>query len=248
MELNLILLLVSALVKALVLIAISTFLLKKWLAQNQRFATDFPLLMALTFLLYALGKFVDMYLYYRFSDTPNLAELDDPAAFMFAKIRFIISPIMVVIPYFILMMVIWFEGRPKLQLSLGAVWAIVSLGAISSAQTLPQLYLLNSLIAMVPILLSIVTYLIIHHQRKLPETNCLVLAIGWGLFVVAQFLRRSWLEMGSGVWGLAWVGELVELGTLIVIAIGFISPAFYAMESKKTKEIQVEIVNNFTAA
>ena len=232
MELNLILLLISTFVKALALIAISIFLLKKWLRQGQRYATDFPLLMALTFILYALGKFVDMYLYYRFSETPNLAELNDPDAFMFAKIRFMISPIMVVIPYFILMMVIWFEGRPKLQLGLGSVWAILSIGAILSAQTLPQLYLLNSLIAMVPILLSIVTYLIINHQRKLPEINCLVLAIGWSLFVIAQFLRTSWLALGSGVWGLAWVGELVELGTLIIIAIGFTIPASYDKERK----------------
>jgi hypothetical protein len=247
MELNLMLLLLSAFVKAVTLIAISVFLLNKWLKQSQRYATDFPLLMAITFILYALGKFVDMYLYYRFSETPNLAELNDPDAFMFAKIRFMISPIMVVIPYFILMMVIWFEGRPKLQLGLGSVWAVLSIGAILSAQTLPQLYLLNSLIAMVPILLSIVTYLIINHQRKLPEINCLVLAIGWGLFVVAQFLRSSWLAMGTGVWGLAWVGELVELGTLVIIAVGFTIPAFYDKERKNQSVVPLEYMDKTLA-
>ena len=42
-----------------------------------------------------------------------------------------------------------------------------------------------------------------------------------------------WATMGSGVWGLTWMGELVELAALVVIATGFFKKASYYFERQK---------------
>jgi hypothetical protein len=241
MEQGLILLVVSAIVKTMVLFGMSAGLFKRWNRQSQRYITDFPLLMALTFLFYALGKIMDIYLYLRFSHTPNIWQLNDPVALLAAKIRFLISPILVIVPYFILMMVIWFEGRRRLQIFLGLGWAMLSVSAILIAQTLPQLLLINVLIAVLPISLSIITYVVIYRQKKLPEINSLLLVIGWALFIIMQLSRSSWLSMGIGTWGLSWVGELLELTPLLIIWRGFTSPAsFYEEEIKPTITLNPE--------
>ncbi|MHA1744808.1 MAG: hypothetical protein ACTSWW_02345, partial [Promethearchaeota archaeon] len=83
-----------------------------------------------------------------------------------------------------------------------------------------------------PILLSIVTFLIIHKNKRLPEINSLILAVGWILFVITQLIRPIWREIPSdSIWGMTWIGELLEMATMIIVGIGFLKPAFYA--SKK---------------
>jgi len=227
METNLILLFMSAALKTLVLLTIASFLLTKWLSQKLRYFTDFPFLNALGFYIFSLGKLLDIYLYYHFIDTPNLATLDDPTALLLGKIRFILSPILVVLPYFILMLVIWLENKKKVQKILGIGWIVLSFVAVLLAKDYTQFLFFNMIIALPVIVLSVVSFAIIHHQQKLPQINSLLISIGWGTYLITQIFRPIWISLGSSSWGLTWVGEFLELISMVIIGIGFIKPASY---------------------
>ena len=227
METNLILLFVSAALKTVVLISLASFLMIKWFKQKLRYFTDFPFLNALGFYIFGLGKILDIYLYYHFMDTPNLATLNDPTALLLGKIRFILSPILVVLPYFILMLVIWLENRKKIQKTLGIGWIILSLIAVLLAKGYTQFLIFNLIIALPVIVLSVVSFAIIHHQHKLPQINSLFITIGWGTYLITQILRPIWISLGSSSWGLTWIGEFLELISMVIIGIGFIRPASY---------------------
>ncbi len=227
METNLILLFISAGIKTIVLFSLASFLMKKWFTPKLRYLTDFPFLNALGFYIFSLGKLLDIYLYYHFIDTPNLATLNDPTALLLGKIRFILSPILVILPYFILMLVIWLENKKKIQKILGIGWILLSLIAVLLAKGYTQFLIFNLIIALPVIVLSIVSFAIIHHQQKLPQINSLLITIGWGSYLLTQIVRPLWISLGSGSWGLTWVGEFLELISMSIIGIGFIRPASY---------------------
>ena len=227
METNLILLFISAALKTVVLISLASFLMIKWFKQKLRYFTDFPFLNALGFYIFGLGKLLDIYLYYHFMDTPNLATLNDPTALLLGKIRFILSPILVVLPYFILMLVIWLENRKKIQKIIGIGWIVLSFVAVLLAKGYTQFLIFNLIIALPVIVLSVVSFAIIHHQHKLPQINSLFITIGWGTYLITQILRPIWISLGSSSWGLTWIGEFLELISMVIIGIGFIRPASY---------------------
>jgi hypothetical protein len=227
METSLILLFIAAAVKTLVLVLIASFLITKWFKQKLRYFTDFPFLNALGFYIFSFGKILDIYLYYHFIDTPNLATLDDPTALLLGKIRFILSPILVVLPYFILMLVIWLENRKKIQRVIGFGWVILSFVAVLLAKGYTQFLFFNMIIALPVIVLSVISFAIIHHQQKLPQINSLLISIGWGAYLITQIIRPLWISLGSSSWGLTWIGEFVELISMVIIGIGFIKPASY---------------------
>ena len=228
MEANLVLLFISAAVKTVVLILIATFLMIKWFHQKLRYFMDFPFLNALGFYIFSLGKILDIFLYYHFIDTPNLATINDPVAILLARIRFILSPILVVLPYFILMLVIWLEDRKKLQKSLGIGWIVLSLIAVLLAKNYKQFLIFNMMIALPVIVLSIVSFAIIHHQHRLPQINSLFITIGWCVYFLTQIIRPIWISVGNSAWGLTWIGEFLELLAMMTIGLGFLKPAFYS--------------------
>ena len=244
METNLILLFISAAVKTVVLIFIASYLINKYAKQKQRYFTDFPFLNALGFYIFSLCKLLDIYLYYHFIDTPNLATLDDPTALLLGKIRFILSPILVVLPYFILMLVIWLENKKKIQKVLGIGWIVLSIAAVLLAKGYTQFLFFNMIIALPVIILSIISFSIIHHHHKLPQINSLFITIGWGAYLITQIIRPIWISLGSSSWGLTWVGEFVELISMVIIGIGFIRPASYfeknMNELLKKKHFEIE--------
>ena len=244
METNLILLFITAAIKTAVLVLLASYLINKWAKQKLRYFTDFPFLNALGFYIFSFGKLLDIYLYYHFIDTPNLATLDDPTALLLGKIRFILSPIMVVLPYFILMLVIWLENKKKIQKVLGIGWIVLSIVAVLLAQGYTQFLFFNMIIALPVIILSIISFAVIHHQQKLPQINSLFITIGWVTYLITQIIRPLWISLGSSSWGLTWVGEFVELISMVIIGIGFIRPASYfeknIKELLKTKTFKIE--------
>ncbi|MHA1718158.1 MAG: hypothetical protein ACTSWX_00205 [Promethearchaeota archaeon] len=232
METNLILLIISTSLKSIVIFSLGTILINKWFHQKQRYYSDFPFLNSLGFYFYAIGKIFDIYLYIRFRSNNTSGIINDSVALVFAKTRFLLSPVIVLIPYVILMLVIWFEGKKKIQIGIGTVWALISVLAVLFARSYPQLLIINALIAFPPIFLSIITFGIINHQKRLPQINSFILMIGWSLYVGSQLIRSIWVKLGSGTWGLSYVGELVEMLTFIIIGIGFMIPAFYSKEKQ----------------
>ncbi len=91
--------------------------------------------------------------------------------------------------------------------------------------------LINQLVAFPVILLSIISFGIMHYRQKLPQINSLMLSFGWLMFAISQFLRNFWQNLGSGTWGLTWIGEIVELGALLIIGLGFMIPASYTKKN-----------------
>jgi len=147
---------------------------RKWRRQSKRYFTDFPFLMALTFGFYGLGKLLDTFLYYYFRNEVSLGSLatvEVPNAFLLTKVRFVLSPILVVIPFTILMLEIWFVDRKRLQVAIGSIWTVLSFASVIIFQEYNQLLISNALISLGPILLSIVTFIIILKNRRLPEIN-----------------------------------------------------------------------------
>ncbi|QEE15598.1 hypothetical protein DSAG12_01424 [Promethearchaeum syntrophicum] len=231
METNLILLFITAAIKTAVLFLIASYLINKWAKQKLKYFTDFPFLNALGFYIFSFGKLLDMFLYYHFINTPNLAILNDSSALLLGRIRFILSPILVVLPYFILMLVIWLENRKKIQKVLGFGWIVLSIVAVLLAKGYTQFLFFNLIIAFPVILLSIISFAVIHHQQKLPQINSLFITIGWGAYLITQIIRPFWISLGNSSWGLTWVGEFVELISMTIIGIGFIRPASYFEKS-----------------
>jgi hypothetical protein len=241
METDLILLLASTTVKSIVLIGIGTFLIKKWNKQDQKYMTDFPVLMAMLFFIFGIAKIFDIYLYTRFSDTPNLAELNTPNALLIAKVRFLLSPVLCVVPIMVLMLIIWFGEKKKLQVLIGSLWATISIVSVLVAQNYPQLLSTISLVAFPPIIFSIITYGILYRQKKIPEINSKYLAIGWASYLVTQLIRPIWMTLGSGEFGLSWLGELIELMTMVIVGLGYMKSASYNNVSESSGN--TELIN-----
>lgn len=235
MENDLILLLGSTVLKICALITLGFFLLNKWKKQSKRYFTDFPFLMSLTFFIYALGKIYDLILYYIYRNTPVMADLYELGDFvvLIVKMRFILSPVVVIFPFLILMMIIWFGEKKKLQIFLSSTWFLLSIISILVARTYSQLLLINAIVAFPTILLSIISFFILNKQERLPEINSLILAFGWIAYVGVQLIRPVWSTLGTGNWGLTWLGELVEMATLIIVGIGFMIPARYGRSMKE---------------
>ena len=241
METNLILLILSTSLKSIVIFSLGTILFRKWLHQNQKYYSDFPFLNSLGFYFYAIGKIFDIYLYIKFRYNDTSGVIKDSQVLALAKARFLLSPVVVLIPYLILMLVIWFQGKKKLQIGIGLGWALISIFAVLIARSYPQLLIINAAIAFPPIFLSIITFGIINHQKRLPQINSLILMIGWSLYVVSQLIRSIWVNLGSGTWGLSYVGELIEMVTFVIIGIGFLIPAFYQKSEEQSSIFQKEI-------
>ena len=110
---------------------------------------------------------------------------------------------------------------------MSSIWVILSLISVFLAKTYTQLLFINILVAFPVILLSIITFAFIHHRRRLPEINSQILAIAWSFYAITQIIRPIWKNIGSYPWGLSWLGEIIELLALILIGIGFATPAFF---------------------
>ena len=142
MNTSLIALLVSSGMKSTVLFFLSSMMFRKWKHQSKRYVSDFPFLMALTFWFYGLGKLLDTFLYFYFRNEVSLGSLTSvqvPYAFFLTKIRFILSPILVVIPFVILMLEIWFVDRKRIQIVIGSVWTVISFASVIIFQEYNQL-------------------------------------------------------------------------------------------------------------
>lgn len=225
-----ILLLISASIKALVLFGLGVFFIQRWSKQEKKYYTDFPFLMSLVMLLFSLSKVYDIACYVIYSDNPNFILLNTPITNLLGKIRMALVMV-TTFPYFILMLIIWFGQKRKLQYTIAIAWISIGSIAIFSISNYKGLQSFVSLITIPPILLSVFTYIIIHKNQRLPQINSLVLAIGWGAFMVAMLIRPVLSGVGTSgidVWGLSWLCEIIEMITLIIIGFGFSKPAFYA--------------------
>lgn len=227
-------LVLASLIKLLAILGITTILLYRWFHQSKRYLTDFPFLMGLTFAFYSLGKIFDIFLYYYLPNVLHVEDLSQAVAsggLLIGKMRFFISPFLVVIPTIILLLEIWIDGKTKWQITVLSSFNLSSLIAVIFANTYDQLLIVNMAISIIPIILTIITFSIIDRTKKMPQINSLMISIGWSLFLVSQLIRPIWKNLDpTYVWGLTWVGELVEMVPLVLMGVGFLIPARYAYD------------------
>jgi len=229
METDFIILIISATIKVCVLFGFSRYMYIRWTHQEKKYYTDFPFLTVLATLFFGIAKIYDILLYSLYNDTPNIVSLPNEALPM-TKIRFILCPLIAILPYLYVLFIIWFEGKKKVQIIFGISWFFASLFGIITAQNYPQLLSLITFIMLPPIVLSIITYFILHVKHRFLQINSLMIGIGWILFSITQLIRPIWIDIklnNNSTWGLSWVGEIVELLSFSLIVIGLIVPSSY---------------------
>ncbi len=223
------LLLISSSVKA-VFLAILTFdMIKRWNAQSKKYFTDFPLLMGVTFLFFTIGKILDVFLYIYLREESSSAQMFSSTvkyAELCGRIRFL-NTFLTAFPYFILMLIIWFENKKSVQYSILCIWASISIGGIMLSRNYQSLLIMNFIITVIPVILSIITYFIMHNNRKMPAINNLVLAFGWMVFILFQMIRPIFQTIGNSIWGSLWIIELLDILPLGLIWYGFKTPSNY---------------------
>ncbi len=234
METNIILLIITTIVKSIILLGLANFLYKKWKSQRKKYYTDFPILMATTFLIYSIIKIMDVYLYLLGYDSTTLYNIEGRKWVILKNIRFIFSPVLTMGILIILLTLIWVGDNKRIQLSIGTIWIGAAILSLVLIKDLDNFYLAIGLFSAPVLVLSVLTFLITHIQKKLPEVHSLTIAIGYVALTIAQLIRPFWREMGTGNFGSLWAGELLELLTLCIIAYGYLTPASYA----KKKEIK----------
>jgi hypothetical protein len=70
--------------------------------------------------------------------------------------------------------------------------------------------------------MTVVTFLFIYRQHRLPGVHSLVFAIGWIAYMVTQFLRPTLMAIGPAPWGLVTIAELLDMGAWVIIFLGLI--------------------------
>ncbi|MHA1584419.1 MAG: hypothetical protein ACTSVU_08965 [Promethearchaeota archaeon] len=250
MYLTFALLIFITILKIIVVIAMGSVLILRWKRQTKHYLTDFPFLMALTFFGYGLLKIYDVFLYL-YGRNMTFNELNSGYTSELAALAYIrmIFGTLSIIPYVILMLEIWFTEKKKIRNIVGVSWIVLNIIGIIFVKTYSQLLLINGFSVLAPILLSVISFIVINHNKKLAEINCLRLAWGWGIFIVLQLIRPIWrLFPSSSGWGLTWIGELLEMLALIIVGIGFLTHASYSkkiveLRPNNYKEIQSREIN-----
>jgi len=220
-------------VRVIILVFLSGLMFHKWNHQNKKYYGDFPFLMALTFALFAFSKAFDIFLYIFLSGgapIEDFSQLSSNMGVFLLKLSFIFSPVLVIIPYIIILLEIWLEDRRKLQIGLLSSFIVIFLLGIFLSQSYTHLLIVSVSVSLLPLLMSSVSFFIIHVKKRMPGINSLLIAIGQMLYLISQIIRPLWYQLGSDpVWGLTWVAEIVESIPFIINAIGYLIPAFYTI-------------------
>ncbi len=235
MQTDLILLIIATTVKAAVLLGLSNYLLQLWKAQQKRYKTDFPFLMGISFLVYGTSKVLDIFLYIYGSQNSDVETFQGKYWPILNRIRFLLSPGIVIGILALLLSVIWLEDKKKIQIGIGFSWIFSLSMALVFVKNLENFYNLIAIVTAPIMIFSILTFLITHKQKKLPEIDSLLIAIGYSSLTIAQLMRSMWVKLGSGGFGLSWIAELLELSCLIIVALGFIKNASYKQKRLQNK-------------
>ncbi|MHA1584697.1 MAG: hypothetical protein ACTSVU_09850 [Promethearchaeota archaeon] len=235
MESTKILLIIFTIIKVIVVFYLTGLLYSKWRKQSKRYLSDFPCLMSELFALYGITKIFDIFLYVFGNTSQIIMNNDTNSAIMviLGRLRIFLGTLAMV-PLLLLMLEIWIPEKRKLSLGLGIGWVLLGITGTIISQTYVHLLIFLGIIVSGPILFAIISFIIIHHTRKLPQLNCRLLALGWSIFLILQTIRPIWKNMGlSGTWGLTWIGELIDIFALIIIGIGFLTHASYGKRKKQ---------------
>ncbi|HMF32371.1 MAG TPA: hypothetical protein VKK79_13200 [Candidatus Lokiarchaeia archaeon] len=88
--------------------------------------------------------------------------------------------------------------------------------------------------------LTVVTFLFVYRQRRLPGVYSLLVAIGWLAYIVTQAVRPTLMAIGPAPWGLVTVAELLDMAAWIVIFLGFVLKPPFARHHNMPKTPDAE--------
>lgn len=214
--------------------AMAAYLLVRWRQKPDRFYTDIPFLMAVSFLVMAVVKSIDLALL--FSEAARNPVMTDPTtpeelqAFYLLKTRYYLIVFPVAIYVFVLGRV-WLYGRKKLQYGLTLAYS-----ALLSLLVLPArnyLELTSALpLFVVPLLIFGISFLLLHYKRSLSQVNCFLLGAGFVAYFVSS-LARPLIQSGTGsiLAGLI-LPELVDIVVWTVIFASFLVKPGYLRKAE----------------
>jgi hypothetical protein len=172
-------------------------------------------------------------------DLPDLLESSIRYGELLVRIRWIMVYFFIA-PIVILMLIIWFNDKKKYQIGIFSGWTLLSFGGIFISTNYNHLLITNVVISFVPMVISIITYLIMHLKQKMPYIDNLILSLGWLLVLISQIIRPIWQNIGTSAWGATWIAEIIETIPYILIWYGFNHPSRYLKPKSETKTLNVE--------
>ncbi len=223
------LLILTIIAREIVLIGLGSFLLFKWFKAEKRFITDLPFLMALTTFILVVAKAYDLYLYNFFGDYDfSLYFTEDPNIIWYGKIRWLIMMVNTV-PLVGLLLSIWMADYKKkyfylILITFISFWTIY----IVLVPSFEYLKNVNAFLLLPVLILSIITFLFLYRNKRLPHVHSLIIAIAWIAYLISSILRPFFLTIGEPPWGIAWISEILDLIIWSIATLGFvIKPKYY---------------------
>jgi len=225
-------------IRIVILVLIATYVFRTWLKQEAQYLSDLPFLFGLFFLLLAYGKAIDLLFdltYFYFSDDEILTLI---------KIRFIIiifsvAPMVYLSIGMILYSLSLKEKNTKLtdekrrNRDTSVIILIILIIEIVAVIITPNTTIIGILLPciVIPSFITIVwLFTFAHKNRRLSQVNSLILAFGFGAYLISQIIRPLLQNLlGAGTFYII-IAEIIDLIIFIIIFIGFYLKANYELK------------------
>jgi len=208
---------------------------KKWFAQEYQFFSDLPFLFGLFFLILFFGKAYDL-LY-------NLTfyTIDEISFLVILKIRFIIAVLSITpMYYFSIGMILFFLSLNDRYKKLNnkefskRIQLIVLLLIVSIEMIIIILFLdLNTNRIILPsivipsFLIIVIVFYIAYKNKRLSQVNPLILAIGFGAYLISQIMRPVFQILFGETSLTVIISEIIDLVIYLIIFLGLIKKIEY---------------------
>ncbi len=212
------------------LLIISFLLFKKWISSDKRFFSDIPFLMGVFFMSWGLSKIIDVYIFANYT----LAQANQPDGVLYTLgiMRFYLVVIESV-PMWILAVLIWFPNQKKKQIGIAGVAILFNLILLLTATNYIQMLQRFPLILFPVVFLHLLTYMFLYLQKRFPNINNKMLALGFFLMIVNSLMISIYRTPEPQPWGYTWLHELIELGIVAILGYGFLTTSNYKKIVKK---------------
>jgi len=223
------------LVRMGLVIFMSSYMFKKWFAQEYQFFSDLPFLFGLFFLILFFGKAYDL-LY-------NLTfyTIDEISFLVILKIRFIIAVLSITpMYYFSIGMILFFLSLNDRYKKLNnkefskRIQLIVLLLIVSIEMIIIILFLdLNTNRIILPsivipsFLIIVIVFYIAYKNKRLSQVNPLILAIGFGAYLISQIMRPVFQILFGETSLTVIISEIIDLVIYLIIFLGLIKKIEY---------------------
>ncbi len=230
-------LLIVMLIRIAFLFAGGGYLFYKWAKAPRRYFSDFPFLMGISFSALGASKVFDIVLYSMFLDVnyANLAVWDE--RLVFGYVRWLMM-LVVSAPLLYANLKVWAADHPRLRLFLVGAHTVGFAILILLSQSFAALNALTSWLILPLALITILTFLFIYKQKRLPNVHGLLVGMGWLGYVFSSYIRPTLMRVGNPPWGLVIIAELLDLVMWVIIFFGFVLKPKFARQKSMPVRVQ----------